>query len=347
MVATVEKPIVVLQTIAAPDDLAYIEATSRRAVIAAALGAGLVITTGTGALGQDESPVAMREIVDKIGPVAVPAYPRRVVVEGNSTLGNMLALGLKPIGASMNQNSLPTFLADQIDGITDVSGESGMDIEKALALNPDLIIAIWGAGGRDWNLENVERYKAALPATFCYEQNYVYEEDIKKNVSDIAIALGVEDRADEVLAAYDKRVAELRQAVIDVGFDDKPVTVVRVFQDGNYSIRIGTSESIIFRAIGIPQPEGQQNPEDFALELSIEHLGVLNSAYAVIVYIDDNSRVTPDEMLSHDLWASLEPVRENRVIFVNSGIWNSIELPGAMAIMDDVENLLLPLAQAG
>lgn len=341
-----EESVVILQTIAEPGDLITIEAATRRSIITAVLGAGLVVTTGTGVQGQEASPAAERNVVDRIGPITLPANPQRVVVEGNSTLGNMLALGLKPIGASMNPNSLPTFLADQVDGIVDVRGEDGMDLEKALALNPDLIIAIWGAGGSDWNIENVERYKAALPATFCYEQNYVYEEDLKKNVTDIALALGVEDRAKAVIDAYDQRVAQLRQAVIDAGFDTKPVTVVRVFQDGNYSIRIGTSESIIFRALGIPQPDGQQNPEDFSLELSLERLDILNSAYAVIIYIDDNSEVTAEGMLSNPVWQSVTAVQENRVIFVNSGIWNSIEMPGAMAIMQDIENLLLPLARA-
>jgi ABC-type Fe3+-hydroxamate transport system substrate-binding protein len=346
MVTTVDTSIVVLKTIEPPDDLASIEAASRRALIAAALGAGLVVSTGTGARGQEASPTAMREIVDKIGSVAVPAHPQRVVVEGNSTLGNMLALGLKPIGASMNPNSLPTFLAEQIDGITDVRGEIGIDIEKALTLNPDLIIALWGSGGSDWNIENVNRYKDALSATFCYEQNYVYEEDLKQNLIDIAYALGVEDRANDVIAAFDRRVAELRQAVLDSGFDDKPVTVVRIFHDGSIFVPISTSESIIFRAIGIPQPEGQQDPKDNFLELSLERLDILNSAYALVIYIDDNAEMTQEEMLSSDLWQSLTPIRENRVIFVSSGVWNSIELPGAMAIMDDIEHLLLPLAQA-
>ncbi|MFT4037494.1 MAG: ABC transporter substrate-binding protein [Thermomicrobiales bacterium] len=325
-----------------------VAAISRRRVLICAGGAALLAAAPMGVRGQEATPAAMRQVEDHFGPVTIPAHPQRVIVEGNSTLGNVIALGVKPLAASMNPNSLPVFLEGKIDGVVDVldlsSGTDSIDIEKALSLDPDLIIAISGSGGQDWNLENVERYKAALPATYAYEQSYTYEEEIKQNLIDAAIALNVEDRAQAVLDAYDARVAELREAVTAAGFTDKPVTVVRIFQGGTIWIPYGTSESIVFRAVGIPQPEGQRNPDDFGMELSLERLDVLNEAYALVIYIDDNAEMTQQQLLNNPVWQAVTPVREGRVIFVNSGVWNSMEIPGVMAIMDDVENLLLPLA---
>lgn len=340
---------------AAARDLAGWTATERRALHAAltrrklltgSLAATLLLAPGENGKAQDGTPAATREVADKMGPVMVPSRPQRVIANNNATIGNMLALGMKPLGADFNTHSIPRYLGDQMAGIADVTGEDGIDIEKALALDPDLIIAIWGSGGEGWNQQNCERYKAAV-TTFCYEQSYVYEDDIKQNVRDVALALGLEARAEEVLATFDRRVATLRQKVSEAEFNDKPVSVVRVFDNGNYSIRVGTSESIVFRAAGIPQPPGQQNPEDFAIDLSLEHLDVLNQAYAVVVYIDDTSRVVQDEILNSEVWQLLTPVREHRLIFVSSGVWNSIDILGAIAIIDDVESLLLPLASEG
>lgn len=327
----------------AAEQRAPIEALTRRKLISGGLAAALVVASGGSIAAQDATPAAMRELVDKMGTVLVPSRPKRVVANNNATIGNMLALGMKPIGADFNINSIPRYLGDQMEGIVDVTAEDGIDLEKALALDPDLIIAIWGSGGEGWNQEACERYKAAVP-TFCYEQNYVYEEEIKQNLRDVALALGLEANADDVLAQFDQRVADLKQKVLDAGFDEKPVSVVRIHGNGNYSIRVGTSESIIFRAVGIPQPPDQQDPEDFSLELSLERLDLLNQAYALVVYIDDTAPVTPEEILNSNVWGLLTPVRENRVIFVSSGVWNSIDILGAMAIMDDVESLLLPLA---
>jgi iron complex transport system substrate-binding protein len=321
-----------------------LEALTRRKFLTASMAAFLVAHDDGKA--QHGTPAATRKVVDKMGTVLVPSRLQRVIANNNATIGNMLALGMKPIGADFNTHSIPRYLGDQMEGIVDVTGEDGIDIEKALALDPDLIIAIWGIGGEGGNQQACERYKAAV-ATFCYKQNYVYEEDLKQNVRDVALALGVEARAGEVLAEFDRRVAALRHKVRESGFDDKPVSVVRVFDNGNYSIRVGTSESIIFRAVGIPQPPGQQNPEDFAIDLSLEHLDVLNQAYAVVVYIDDTSQVKPDQILNNDVWRLLTPVRMNRIVFVSSGVWNSIDILGAEAIVDDVESMLIPLAIEG
>jgi len=297
--------------------------------------------------GDEESSTATpttRAIDDMFGTVNLPDRPERVIADNNTTLGNMLALGVKPVGASVNLNSLPTYLANQMEGVVDVTApDGGVDLEKALALNPDLIIAVGGNREGGWNAESCDSYRQAA-TTFCYQQDYVYEEDIKQNVISVAAARGIEDAADEIIADYDARVADLSEQVRAAGFNDKSVTVIRVFQDGTYSIRVGTSESIVFRAVGIPQPEGQQDPEEFSIDLSLERLNVLNEAYAIVVYIDDNSQETPESLLDLEVWQGLTPVQEERIIFVSSGVWNSIDILGAMEIMNDVEEQLLPLA---
>jgi ABC-type Fe3+-hydroxamate transport system substrate-binding protein len=314
--------------------------TRRHMIVVSAAAALFASATATAASAQETS---TREVEDMMGSVTFPLNPKRVIVDSSSTLGNMLAMRAKPIGTSVNPNSVPTYLADLTDGIADVTGEDGIDLEKALALNPDLVIAVWGSDGEGWNQENCQLYKQAV-ATYAYEHNYVYEEDLKLNVRDVALVLNMEAAGEQVVAEFDRRLADLRQKVVDAGFEDKPITVVRVFEDGNYSIRIGTSESIVFRAVGIPQPPDQQNPEDFAINLSLERLDVLNQAYAVVVYLDDNAELTKDDILNNEVWQALTPVRERRIVFVNSGIWNSIEILGALAIMDDIESLILPLA---
>lgn len=319
---------------------------TRRTLVGSSMAAMLLMAPGKAGNAQDATPAATREVEDQMGPVTLPIHPQRVIANGNTTIGNMIALGMKPIGGDYNTNSIPRYLGDQMEGIVDVTAEDGIDIEKALALDPDLIIAIWGSGGEGWNEELCARYKAAV-TTFCYEQSYTYKEDLEQNVRDTAYALNIEDKADEVLGEFNRRIADLKQKVSDSGFTDKPVSVVRVFDSGGYSIRIGTSESIVFRAVGIPQPPDQQAPEDFAIDLSLENLDVLNQAYALVIYIDDTSTVVQDEILSNEVWQLVDAVRENRVVFVNSGVWNSIDILGAMAIMDDVESLLLPLATEG
>jgi iron complex transport system substrate-binding protein len=303
---------------------------------------GTAITTATQASTGSSS--GTRVIEDLTGEVALPANPQRVVAAESVTLGNMLALDFKPIATGVNVNSLPFYLQDKMDGVEDITTAEDIDLERALALGAEMIITFGGPEEDPWNMESCELYAQALP-TFCYAYNYVYEEEIKRNLMELGRALNLEDRAEEVLTEYDARVEELKQKVLDTGFTDKPVSVVRIGQNGGYSIRIGTSESIVFRAIGIPQPEGQQNPDDFRIDLSLENLSILNQAYAVIVYVDDNAAADGETVMNSDVWKNLEPVKNGRVVQVNSGVWNSVDILGAMAIMDDIEDLVLPLAE--
>ncbi|MFT4040062.1 MAG: ABC transporter substrate-binding protein [Thermomicrobiales bacterium] len=325
-----------------------IAAITRRRIVIGGAGAALLAGAPGIVRGQDASPEALREVHDLLGPVLVPAHPQRVIVEGNTTLGNMMALGMTPIAATFNPYSFPTFLANDVKDVLDIreAGTGTLDLEKTLSLNPDLIIAMWGSNGEAWNLENVERYKQVVPATYAYAADFMYEEQVKQNLIEVATALNLEERAAEVLAEFDHRVAELRQQVIATGFDEKPVTVVRVSDDGSLVIKVGTAESIVLQALGIPQPAGQQDPTEIVLDLSPERLDVLNEAWAVVLYVDDTATFTPETLLAGPLWQSLTPVQEGRVVFVSSGTWNALDILGIMAIMDDVEMKLLPLARA-
>lgn len=323
------------------------DATRREFIIglgSATLAAAFVAACGSDDGGDDESETVT--IDDYFGPVTIPADPQRVVAADSVTLGNMLALDRKPIAAAVNVNSLPGYLADQMDGVEDVTDTEGeLDLEKALALDPDLFITFAGFPDDPWNKENYDRYKAACP-TFGYEYGYAYIEQITKNLTEIARALGRDDEAQKRIQEYEDRVEELKARVSAAGLTDKPVSVIRLGQDGNYSIRIGTSESIAFRALGIAQPEGQQNPDDFRIDLSLENLNILNDAYAVFVYVDDNARGERDAVMGNPVWQSLEPVQAGRVYEVNSGIWNSIDIIGLQRILDDIETMFIEPAEA-
>lgn len=324
---------------------ALIDSLTRRKLIKTGLALGMISilpacgggnTTETGPLSSSTT----RTIQDLFGTVSVPSRPERVIAADSVTLGNMLALGVKPVGAGVNVNSLPGYLADQMQGIADVTGEDDIDLEKVLALNADMIITFGGSTDDPFNQELCERYKRALP-TFCYDYWYSTEEEIKRNLTEVARVLGRDAEARQVIQQYDQRVQDLKAKVEQAGLTDKPVSVIRISEGQDYSIRIGTSESIVFRAIGLRQPEGQRNPEDFSIEFSLENLNILNQAHAVFVYVDDNAKGQESAIFDTVVWKGLEPVKAGRVYSVNSGIWNSSDLIGAMRIMDDIERLLI------
>lgn len=65
----------------------------------------------------------------------------------------------------------------------------------------------------------------------------------------------------------------------------------------------------------------------------------------MFLYVDDNA-AEERALLESPLWLGLEPVQAGRVFEVNSGVWNSIDIIGAMRVLDDIEQTLIAAAEA-
>ncbi|GAA4815452.1 ABC transporter substrate-binding protein [Nocardioides caeni] len=297
--------------------------------------------------GSSDSASATHEVEDYFGTVELPVDPQRVVAGDGATLGNLFALGVKPVAAAANANSLPHHLAEQMDGVVDVRQGDDVNWEKVLELGPDLFITFAGSEDDAWNKELYDAATATGVPTFGYLYNYVHLEQIEHNFTETARAVGKEDVATERLEALHDRIAELAERVEQAGLGDVPVSVLRVGEDGFRSIRIGTSESIAFRALGIAQPEGQTDPEQFSIDISEENLDLLDSAHTLFVYEDDTGVGELDEVESSPLWEGLPAVQAGRVHQVSSGVWNSIDITGFELILDDIEEYFIAPAEAG
>jgi len=285
-----------------------------------------------------------RAIEDYFGTVEIPAQPERVIAGDGGTLGNLFALGVTPVGVAANVNSLPHHLADRMEGVVDVREGEDINWEKVLAQDPDLFITFAGFEDDPWNKELYDRASEAIP-TFGYVYDYVYLEGLKQNFTEIARAVNKEDVATERLAELDARIAELKARVEAAGLTDEPVSVLRVGEEGWRSIRIGTSESIAFRALGIAQPEGQTDPEDFSIDISEENLDLLDAAHTLFVYVDDTAEGEQEKVESSPLWKTLPAVKAGRVHYVSSGIWNSIDIEGFELLLDDIEKFFIAPAE--
>ena len=320
----------------------HIEDLTRRELLSSALAAVLVI-----ACGDDEDAPAPEEttrtIDDFFGPVTVPATPQRVIAGAGYILGNMMALGVTPAGVIGIDSELRARFPGRLDSVVNLVGADGIDMERALSLNPDLAI-LPVLPGNTGSEDIYRRFKAAM-TTFAYEYGYTYIEETLHGLNEVARVLDREERAKEVIAEYESRVADLSRRIVAAGLADKPVSVVRLSQGSNYSIRFGTAESIAFRALGIAQPEGQRNPEDFRIVLSLENLNLLNQAHTVFVYVDANAGNEWETLTQNPVWQSLEPVKNNRAHRVDTGVWFSSDLPGLMSIFDDIEHTFIKPAE--
>ncbi len=303
-------------------------------VLPAAAGSASAPPTGdsSGATGPET-----RVVTDALGvEVEIPTGPLRIVVADDIALGNLLALGVTPIATGVNTNSIPDFLGDQLDGIEDISTADslGINIERLAALDPDLVLTV----GVDWNEDNCNRLRE-IATTFCYAYGYTTMEEIETNMTEVGRALGMETEAAAEVAELEHRLVEMADRVESNGLTDSPVSVLRVTGDG-YSVRFGTVESALMRALGMARPENQQHYQDFAFDLSPENLLDID-AYGIFVYVDTDGADTYAQLEANPLWSQLEAVQNDRVWLVDGGVWNGISLPAAHAILDDIDETFI------
>jgi iron complex transport system substrate-binding protein len=320
--------------------LPAIEDLTRREFLSAALAAAALVACGDDSEEATPTPSA-REVEDAFGAVALPARPERVVAVRHHHIGNMLALDFIPIGIVPNASEFPLpGQAEALAGVANVRAEADwmLDIEKAMALEPDLIIEMSGQEDDPWNQEICELAKAAAVTT-CYPYGYSNEVEIKQNLIDVGEALGLQEQAAELIAAYDARVAELREAA--AGFADKPVANIiwTSFANSGFFVPVDRPSNVTLRTLGIPEPAFQADPSVGEVPFSFENLELLNEAYAVIVLLEGEA--TQADLEASPVWQLLEPVQAGRVVFVDGNIWAWDYLPAMMRMLDDVEEQLL------
>lgn len=325
-----------------------------RAATIVALAAVLLVlagcsTTSTDAAtgGSRTASGEMRWVEDYFGEVEVPAEPLRVVAADPVSLSLMLSLGVEPVAASFNPLALPAHLGDS-SAIENIAGEGGgfaPDIEKILAQEPDLVIVVAGYDGEGeqaWNKETYDRIAATGIPTYGFAYNDgVSLEDVAHGVGSVAEVLDKGEEGDAMITALEERMAELTERVQAAGLDDRPVSAVRLSDGGAYSIRVGTGESIAFRGAGLAQPEGQQDPSMFRIDLTEENLNVLNSADTLFVYTDDGAEAEKDAIASTPLWPTLTAVQNDRVHWVDASVWNSSDPIALNLILDDIETMFI------
>lgn len=310
-------------------------------MVAGGLGAAALLLAGRSSAGAYQSDE--REVEDAFGAVTVAAKPQRVVVVRHHDVGNMLALGVVPVGIVPDASEFP--LPEQAAALADVVNVRAdtdwmLDLEKAMALDPDLILEMSGQEGDPWNEETCSLAKAAA-TTLCFPYGYTTDEEIKQNVRHVGLALGREADAEALIARYDARIAELQAVVDAAGVAGKPVASINWQGDGAFFVPVDRSANLILRSLGIAQPAFQDDPTGPDVELSFENLDRLNAADTVIVMLEGAG--TQEELEASPVWQLLEPVQAGRVIFVDANLWGWEYIPVLMSMLDDVEALLLPV----
>jgi iron complex transport system substrate-binding protein len=273
---------------------------------------------------------ATRTVTHFRGTTEVPADPQRVVALDTGELDSAVALGVIPVGAvrAPVDTGLLSYLEDDLTDV-ELVGEIGEpNLEAIAALEPDLIL-----GSELRVADFYDELSAIAPTVFTETVGVAW----KENLAVHGEALGREQEAAELLAAYEARAKDVG-ATLPEG---QTVSIVR-FVPGE--IRLYANESFIGTVLedaGIARPP-VQDVDEFDVVVSAEQVDQAAGDLIVVGTYGDPAETDGPAVLGGPLWQRLPAVQTGDVHEVDDDVWFlGIGIGAADRVLDDLERLLV------
>ncbi|WP_084011660.1 iron-hydroxamate ABC transporter substrate-binding protein [Paenibacillus kribbensis] len=178
------------------------------------------------------------------GTVTLPEHPQRVVVAVGDYVGDVLALGVTPVGAPDTVFNAP-YYKKYLNGVENIGDSSALSLEKVTTLSPDLIIT--------YDDKAYENLKKIAPTVFIPYGRY----DYKNRLMELGKVLNKEQEAKECLADFTAKIAEKKQALSDVINSGKKIAIFEITGKELYLYgkSYGRGGAILYDGLGLHAPE--------------------------------------------------------------------------------------------
>jgi iron complex transport system substrate-binding protein len=273
-----------------------------------------------------------------LGETCVPNQPQRVITLEVPSLGNALTLGVKPLASIVYFDTPPPYLAKHLESIESLGKEEQPNIEKILALKPDLIIGI------KHSTEPIYSQLAQIAPTVV--DNWEGYPSWRDHFNFVAQVLGKTEESKQVWAKYDQRIASLK-TLLGNRLQDLEVSFVHICC-GTIDIDLNNSfNGSILADAGIRRPPAQAAPIEGGITLlSEERLMDMDGDVLFVAVDNEEASQKLAELKRNPLWKTLRAVQQNRVYFVNYPTWRGGNPLAADAVIDDLFRYLVNDAQA-
>jgi len=322
----------------APFTLSITYPTRRRFLITAG---GSILITAAGCAGGDgatmDSPppsAATKPFTDLRGTtVQIPRQPERVVALHDTNVTRiMLSLGVRPIGSVVRDGKL-----ERVSGLYDVSGIESIgewtepNLERIAQLQPDLIIGYGNNGQPLPDSLPVKQLETIAPTIFIDSFRSVAEV-----MADYGSVFNLETRVRQQQAAYEARIAEVKQAIAPK-LDQLTVSVISNYQLDEGTINVYGNQLILTSAVlrdlgvaGSAAEQGGQTP------ISLELLPTVDADVIIVVQFAGDPSYTTEP-----LYQTLKAVQAGQVYEVDGEAWGVRNYDGLNRVLDGLEEILI------
>lgn len=326
----------------------------RTRMAAAALAAVGVLLAGCGGGSTTEAPASAApsaafpvSVPGKEGTATLQAKPQRVVTAGLQRDTDIaLALGVTPVGIA-KAGSFPSGIAPWVEPKLNGTPPELVDfttgqppLERIAALKPDVILAV-----DDYSLANHYEQLSGIAPTVSYavaQNTDTWQESTQR----IATALGVEDKAAEVIAGADKSVSDA--AAANPELKGKTFSFSAVFSGQVYSVLPDDAAATVLTDLGLTlAPSAAALPESSTTKgralVSPEQFSALDADVVIVSY------ATPADQAAiegNPLFQRLSGVQQRSYFPLEFTAGVALAFPSPLATPFAVEGIVPPIRQA-
>lgn len=295
-------------------------------------GSGDSGTPGAGDSANGSPTQGTRTIEHSMGTTEVPSDPKRVVGLDSGVLDAAVSLGIQPVGTVRvdEGQGVPGYLQDAVGDAQLVGTILEPNVEAIAALQPDLILT-----NKVRHQDIYDELSGIAPTVMAESLGVTW----KHNLRLFAKALGKEDKAQSMLAKYERRAKELGN---ELGNPQRTnVSVVR-FLPGE--IRLYQRKSFIgtiLSDVGVGRPDSQ-NGDTLMRTISPERIGMADGDVIFATTYGPKEETQVGSVTGSRLWQRLDAVQADDVHFVPDSYWMvGIGIGAANHVLDDLERHLV------
>jgi len=303
-----------------------------RGLVLGIVAAALVLLSGcagTQSTGSDSSSAFHAEITDDLGrTVTLDQKPERIVVTSAAFLEPLQAVGGDVVGRP-DSKTLPDFAKDKAS----VGKVYQIDVEKVLACEPDLVILNKGMNEKLVDTLESNGIKTLVVSGKTYA-------DVQHEISMFAQVTGEQDKGEQVLAAMEQQLTQVRDAI-----KDQPAPRVAIIHSTTNGLSVQLPGSIagsVAELLGWQNTAAELKPNkkhpDTA-PYSLESLVAQNPDVLFITSMGDLESIKASmqqTMQESPAWQTIPAVRDGRVYYLPQDLFllsPGLHYPEAAAYM--------------
>ncbi len=256
--------------------------------------------------------------------VEIPVNPQRVVVLGN--FGEVTALGIKPVGTLGYY--IDKYGAERTAGAENI-GQDTADVEKVLALKPDLIII-----PSYFKPEELEGLSKIAP-TIATKWGLLPLEHLHI----LAEWLGKEAEEQAWLTQYNEKAAQAKEQLKSFNLEGQKAVVIQFWSKKIYQHATGVF-SPLFKDIGFVPTEAESKltaTTEISEEAVVDYVA---DADKLFILVDGQADIDTYNTLKASAWKNIPAVKNDQVYLVESPRWNDYSTAAMEWMLEDLVKII-------